>query len=135
MLSVSFFHLMTIVRDPPVTPERHRQDERAQDHESREITMTSPTERRERAAAASASRMANPAPPPPQPFPGLSTQPIAGKYTFIDINICKKIYNLVFQGHLILLSIHLCSLLLLPSLHMVCKSFHTILYTICLQKA
>ena len=75
MQSISLSYLTFIIRHPPVTPECNWQNERAQEHQTRQ--MTSPTERQSHAAAATASRMANPPPPPPQPFPALPTQPIA----------------------------------------------------------
>jgi len=75
--STHLSYLTFIIRDPPVTPECNRQNECAQERQTRQ--MTSPTEHRSRAAAATATRMANPLPPPPQPFPALPAQPIAGK--------------------------------------------------------
>ena len=70
-------YLTFIIRDPPATPERYRQNEHAQERQTHQ--MTSPTEHRSHAAAATATRMANPDPPPPQPFPALPAQPIAGE--------------------------------------------------------
>ena len=75
--AIYLFILSHIYWNPPVTPERNRKNEHAQEHQT--CQMTSPTERQECAATATATRMANPDPPPPQPFPALPAQPIVGK--------------------------------------------------------